>query len=65
MPHKELRYVAKIVEVYGKKASITGVRMSPHTWRRTFAKMSLHHGLDVITLQYIMAREKLGKHYRS
>lgn len=53
------RRIGRIIEYYGERAGITGVRMSPHTLRHTFAKMSLLNGLDVITLQYIMGHESL------
>lgn len=48
-----------MVTACGKKAGITGVRMSPHTFRHTFAKLSLLNGLDVITLQYILGHNSL------
>lgn len=55
----ELRRIGAMVEYYGKKAGITGVRMSPHTLRHTFAKMSLLAGMDAMTLQYILGHTSL------
>jgi integrase/recombinase XerD len=48
-----------IVERYGKKASITGVRVSPHTFRHTMAVMFLRNGGDVFTLQRILGHSQL------
>ncbi len=59
------RRIQEMVTACGKKAGITGVRMSPHTFRHTFAKLSLLNGLDVITLQYILGHSSLEmvRHY--
>lgn len=51
--------VEAIVERYGKKAGITGVRLSPHTFRHTFAVMFLRNGGDVFSLQRIMGHSTL------
>jgi integrase/recombinase XerD len=48
-----------IVERYGKKAGITGVRVSPHTFRHTMAVMFLRNGGDVFTLQRILGHSQL------
>lgn len=55
----KLRLVEKMVQWCGEKAGITGIRMSPHTLRHTFAKMSILNGMDAITLQYILGHTSL------
>lgn len=53
------RRMARIFKIYGKRAGISGVRVSPHTLRHTFAKMSILNGMDAITLQYILGHTSL------
>lgn len=48
-----------IVERYGKKARITGVRVSPHTFRHTMAVTFLRNGGDVFSLQRILGHSQL------
>lgn len=48
-----------IVERYGKKAGITGVRVSPHTFRHTMAVIFLRNGGDVFSLQRILGHSQL------
>ena len=48
-----------IVERYGKKAGITGVRISPHTFRHTMAVTLLRNGGDVFSLQCILGHSQL------
>jgi site-specific recombinase XerD len=51
--------VEAIVERCCRRAGITGVRASPHTFRHTFAVMFLRNGGDVFTLQRIMGHSTL------
>ncbi len=48
-----------IVERYGTKAGITGVRVSPHTFRHTMAVTFLRNGGDVFSLQRILGHSQL------
>jgi integrase/recombinase XerD len=48
-----------IVERYGRKADITGVRVSPHTFRHTMAVTFLRNGGDVFSLQRILGHSQL------
>ncbi|MFP3880409.1 MAG: tyrosine-type recombinase/integrase [Dehalococcoidia bacterium] len=51
--------VEAIVERYGSKAGITGVRVSPHTFRHTMAVTFLRNGGDVFSLQRILGHSSL------
>jgi integrase/recombinase XerD len=48
-----------IIERYGKKAGIAGVRVSPHTFRHTMAITFLRNGGDVFSLQRILGHSQL------
>ena len=48
-----------IIERYGRKAGITGVRVSPHTFRHTMAVTFLRNGGDVFSLQHILGHAQL------
>jgi len=47
------------LRLYSDKAGITGIRVSPHTFRHTFAKFYLLNGGDMFTLQKMLGHESL------
>ncbi len=47
------------VSKYGRMAGIDNVRCSPHTFRHTFAKMSVKNGADIFALQKILGHQTL------
>lgn len=51
--------VGSRIKKYGRMANITNVRCSPHTFRHTFAKMSVKNGADLFTLQEILGHKTL------
>lgn len=53
------RSVQERLAKYGKKANIRNVRVSPHTFRHTFAKMFVVSGGDVFVLQDILGHSTL------
>ncbi len=53
------RQVQNFLSQYGKGASITDVRCSPHTFRHTFAKMALQGGANMFELQQILGHSSL------
>jgi integrase/recombinase XerD len=53
------RAVQERIKKYGRMAGIKGVRCSPHTFRHTFAKMSVQNGADVFSLQYVLGHTTL------
>lgn len=51
--------VTAMIKVAGKRAGVEGKRLSAHTFRHTFAKMSMMNGADVFTLQKILGHSSL------
>ncbi|WP_017756781.1 tyrosine-type recombinase/integrase [Calidifontibacillus oryziterrae] len=47
------------IKVYGERAGITSARVSPHTFRHTFAKHFIMNGGDVFTLQKILGHANI------
>ncbi len=52
--------IQQIIRRYGKKAGISNVRCSPHTFRHTFAKNYLLNGGDIFSLQRILGHSSLS-----
>ena len=59
------RTVQERLTIYGKMAKLTGVRVSPHTFRHTFAKMYIMRGGDPFSLQALLGHSTLEmvRHY--
>ncbi|WP_337957118.1 tyrosine-type recombinase/integrase [Alkalihalobacillus pseudalcaliphilus] len=53
------RRIQEFIALYGRRANIQNVRCSPHTFRHTFAKMSVQNGADVFALQKILGHTSL------
>lgn len=53
------RQVQDRLRSYGKKSGIKDVRVSPHTFRHTFAKMSIINGANIFALQKILGHTTL------
>ncbi|MDH7603180.1 MAG: tyrosine-type recombinase/integrase, partial [Armatimonadota bacterium] len=51
--------IYRIVRKRGEQAGITGVRLSPHTLRHTFAVSYLRNGGGVFDLQKVLGHESL------
>ncbi|MBR7798293.1 tyrosine-type recombinase/integrase [Agaribacter marinus] len=53
------RQLQNRITKYGKDAKIEGVRCSAHTFRHTFAKLSVKAGADIFTLQAILGHTSM------
>lgn len=53
-------YFRTRLKMYAEKAHIRGVRVSPHTFRHTFAKMFILNGGDPFTLQRILGHSDIS-----
>lgn len=53
------RTIQENIQEYGKLAGISGVQVSPHTFRHTMAKFCILNGGDVFTLQQILGHSTL------
>jgi len=53
------RTVQDALKKYAKAANISGVRVSPHTFRHTFAKMYVQNGGDPFSLQKILGHSTM------
>ena len=53
------RTVQQFLRKYGKQANITDVRVSPHTFRHTFAKIYIQNGGDPFSLQTILGHSTM------
>lgn len=53
------RRIQELCAEYGRKAGINNVRCSPHTFRHTFAKLSVKNGANVFDLQSVLGHTSL------
>jgi integrase/recombinase XerD len=52
--------VEQMLQEVAKRATITGVRVSPHTFRHTFARMFLENGGDVYKLSLLLGHSSVA-----
>lgn len=53
------RSIQQRIDIYGVKAKIKDVRCSPHTFRHTFAKLSVQQGANIFELQTILGHTSM------
>lgn len=53
------RQIQSRIKKYGRMADIQNVRCSPHTFRHTFAKMSVKNGANIFELQKVLGHSTL------
>lgn len=51
--------IEQLLQEATKRASVTGVRVSPHTFRHTFARMFLENGGDVYKLSLLLGHSSV------
>ena len=54
------RGIIQAITEIGKRAGLSGVRVSPHTFRHTFARMYLANGGDVYKLSRSLGHSEIG-----
>jgi len=59
------RLVQERLSIYGRQAGLDSVRVSPHTFRHTCAKMYIMRGGDILSLQKLLGHSSLEmvRHY--
>lgn len=55
----ERQVVRSRLHAYGKQAGITNCRVSPHTFRHTFARMYIQNGGDAFSLQRLLGHSSM------
>lgn len=53
------REIQQRISIYGNMAQIKDVRCSPHTFRNTFAKLSVQQGANIFELQAILGHTNM------
>ena len=53
-------WVRQRIKNYGEQANINDIRVSPHTFRHTFAKFYILNGGDAFTLQRILGHSTMN-----